>query len=233
MSWIATTAISVHQLQTCLEQAFFGEGIADLNGRALFLGGIAEFGRGHGGAMNAVAPGLGAEINYRKADAFGLGVKNPIGPGEADRHGIDQNVAVIARVEIHLAADGRHAEGISIATDAGDDARYEMPGLRMIRGAEAQGIECRDGSRPHGEDIAQNTSNAGGGPLIGFDERRVVMAFHLENDRIAIAEIDHAGVFARSLDNAGAGGRQGLAAISWRICTSSARSTWRRKSQAR
>jgi hypothetical protein len=49
----------------------FRERIADLHGRALLLGALAEFGRRHGGAVDAVAAGLGAEIDDRHADAGG------------------------------------------------------------------------------------------------------------------------------------------------------------------
>jgi hypothetical protein len=65
-----------HQFEAGFEQALFGEGVADLHGRALFLDVVVEFGRGHGGAADAVAAGLGAEIDDRQADALGLGVED-------------------------------------------------------------------------------------------------------------------------------------------------------------
>ena len=88
--------------------------------------------------MDAVAAGLGAEIDDRIPDAGRRGVEDLVRPGEADRHGVDQDVAVVARVEADAAADGRHAEGIAVAADAGDDARDEMARLRVLRLAEAQ-----------------------------------------------------------------------------------------------
>ena len=62
-----------HQFEAGFEQAFFGERVADLHGRALFLDLVVEFGRRHGRAADAVAAGLGAEIDDRQADALGLG----------------------------------------------------------------------------------------------------------------------------------------------------------------
>jgi hypothetical protein len=76
MSWIAMTAPVCHQLQAGFQQALFGEGVADLHGGALFLDGVVEFGRGHGRAADAVAAGLGAEIDDRQADAGGGGVED-------------------------------------------------------------------------------------------------------------------------------------------------------------
>jgi hypothetical protein len=74
MSWMAMTAPVCHQLEAGFQQAFFGERVADLNGGALFLDGFVELGRGHGRAADAVAAGLGAEIDHRQADALGFRV---------------------------------------------------------------------------------------------------------------------------------------------------------------
>ena len=70
--------------------------------------------------MDAVTAGLRAEIDDFVADPARLGVENLIGLGDAHRHGVDENIAVIAFVEIRRAADGRHPETIAIGTDPGD-----------------------------------------------------------------------------------------------------------------
>jgi hypothetical protein len=69
----------LHQLEAGFQQALFGERVADLNRRALFLDGVVEFGRRHGRAADAVAAGLGAEIDHRQADALGLGQEDRVG----------------------------------------------------------------------------------------------------------------------------------------------------------
>ena len=46
--------------------------------------------------------------------------------------------------------------------------------------------------------------------LIGLDEGGVVVALDLEDDRLAVADIDDAGILARAADHARPGGRQGL-----------------------
>ena len=113
----------LHQFQAGFQQAFFGERITDLNRGALFFDRVVEFRRGHGRAADAVAAGLGAEIDDGKADAFGLGQEDRVGFGKAGGEGIDQAVAVVAGMELDFAADGRNAEGVAVAADAGDDAR--------------------------------------------------------------------------------------------------------------
>ena len=62
-------------------------------------------------------------------------------------------------------------------------------------------VERRDRPRAHGKNIAQNAADAGGRALIGLDERRMIVAFHLESHRQAIADIDHAGILTRPLQN--------------------------------
>ena len=128
--------------------------------------------------------------------------------GEADRHGVDQDVAVIARVEADRAADRRHAEGIAVAADAGDDAGDEMAGPRMVGRAEAQSVEAGDRPRAHGEDVAQDAADAGRRALIGLDEGGMVVALHLEDAGVPVADVDDAGILARPLDHPGRLGRQ-------------------------
>jgi hypothetical protein len=103
----------------------------------------------------------------------------------------------------------------------------------MIRRAEAQRVHRRDGPRAHGEDIAQDAADAGGRALVGLDVGGVVVALHLEDDAIAVADIDDAGVLAGPWITRGPVGRQGSSATSSRICRSSARSTWPRRCRVR
>ena len=113
---------------------------------------------------------------------------------------LTENVGVVACVEIDLAADRRHADAVAVAADAGDHAGEQDSACADGRAAaEAQRIERRDRARAHGEDVAQDAADAGGRALIGLDERRVVVAFHLERHGQPAADIDDAGVFSRPL----------------------------------
>ncbi|MCY1228471.1 hypothetical protein D9M72_407900 [compost metagenome] len=78
----------------------------------------------------------------------------------------------------------------------------------MIRRAEAERIHRSNRTGAHGEDVAQDAADTGRRALVGLDIGRVVVALHLEDDAVAIIDIDHAGVFARPLDDARAFGRQ-------------------------
>src|SRR3546814_5535621 len=78
--------------------------------------------------------------------------------------------------------------------------------LRMVRAAETQRVEVGDRARAHGEDVAQYAADPGRRALIGFDIRRVVVAFHLEDGGELLAaragtDVDHAGIFAGAADH--------------------------------
>ena len=201
-------AALVHDLEAGLEQQLFRERIADLHGRAFGFRVLAEFRRGHRGAVDAVAAGLRAEIDDRHADAGGGRVENLVLLRDAHRHGVDEVVAVVARMEAHRAAHGRHAKRIAVAADAGDHAGHQMPRLGMLGIAEGERIEAGDRPRAHGEHVAQDAADAGGGALIGLDVARVVVALHLEHASQAVADVDDAGILARPLDHMRALGRQ-------------------------
>ena len=217
--------VLLHQLEAGLDEQLFGERVADLHGRALLVGFVVELGRRHGGAVDAVAAGLGADVDDRQADALGGRVEDLVGAGEADAHGVDEDVVVVALVEVGLPADRRHADAIAVAADAGDDAVDEVARLGVVGRAEAQRVEVGDGARAHGEHVAHDAADAGGGALVGLDVARVVVALHLEDDAVAVAEVDDAGILAGALDHLLAGRRQRASATRARICRSSARST--------
>ena len=158
-----------HQFQARLDQQLFGEGIADLHGRALGVGILAEVRARHGRAMDAVAAGLRPDIDDRVADAAGGRIEDLVLIGDADGHRVDQDIAVIGGVEIHLAADRRHADAIAVAADAVDDAADQVAHLGVIGPAEAQRVHVGDGACAHREHIAQNAADAGRRALIGLD----------------------------------------------------------------
>jgi hypothetical protein len=79
-----------------------------------------------------------------------------------------------------------------------------------VGSAEAQTVEERDRPRAHGDDVAQDSADAGGCALERLDRRRVIVALDLERDRLALAEIDDARVLARPLEDARAVARKAL-----------------------
>jgi hypothetical protein len=78
-------------------------------------------------------------------------------------------------VEVYFAADGRNADAIAVAADAGDDSGDEVLHLRMV-GRPKRARSCWRRPRAHGEDVAQDAAHAGRGALIGLDVGGVVVA---------------------------------------------------------
>ena len=102
---------------------------------------------------------------------------------DADAHRVDQRVLGEARVEVDLAANGRHAEAVAVVADAGHDAVEQVPVAGLVERAEAQRVEQRDRPRAHGEDVAHDAADAGRRALVRLDGARMVVRLDLEDDR--------------------------------------------------
>ncbi len=119
--------------------------------------------------MDAVAAGIGAG---EEDDCAGLGRarrEQRVGAGEPDTHRVDQRVAGVSVVELHFAADGRDAEAVAVAADAGDDVLEQIALARIVEAAEAQRIEQRDRPRAHREDVAHDAADARRRALVRLD----------------------------------------------------------------
>ncbi len=160
--------------------------------------------------MDAVAASFGADIDHGLADAARSRIEDAVRRREAHAHRVDQDVVVVASVEIGLPAHRRHADAIAVIADARDHTRHEMPRLRVIRRAKAQRIQVGNRPSAHGEDVAHDAADPGRCALVRLDIGGMVVALHLENGSEPPAEINDAGILARSLDDALASGRQGL-----------------------
>ncbi len=199
---------AVEQLERALEQLLLLEGIAHLNGRPPILAAlrvvVIELGRGeHRGAADAVAAGRGAEEDHDVAGAGRRAAHEALAPGEPKGHRVHQAVLLVGRLEVHLAADRRHADRVAVVPDAGHRPVEQVAhtvALASAAGqlAEAQRVEHGDGPRADREDVAQDAPDARGGALERLDRAWVVVRLHLECADQAAADVDGAGVLARS-----------------------------------
>src|SRR5690349_8234329 len=76
-----------------------------------------------------------------------------------------------------------------------------MPRLGMFRRAERQRVEAGDRARAHREDVAQDAADTRCRALIRLDVTWVIVAFHLEDHGLSIADIDYAGILTRALNH--------------------------------
>ncbi len=117
----------------------------------------------------------------------------------AHAHRVDERVAVVGLGEDDFAANRGDAEAVAIAADAPDDAIEQVLVLRVVRRAEAEGIEDGDRVGAHREDVADDAADTGRGALVRLDSRRVVVRFDLHHDAEAVADVDGARVFRAHL----------------------------------
>ncbi len=202
----ADDRVGLHQLEARLEEQLLGERVADLHGRALLFRLLVELGGRHRRAVDAVAPRLRADVDHRIADAGRFSLEDHPLARDPESEDVDEDVAVVRRMERGLAADRRDADAVAVAGDPADDAVDEVLHARRVERSEPERVERRDRARAHGEDVAEDPADAGRRPLVGLDERRVVVRLHLECGEPAVADVDHAGVLARPLHDARPGG---------------------------
>src|SRR5256886_10671896 len=90
--------------------------------------------------FRSIAAGFRADVNHGIAGAFGFGKDEIFLARDAERQGVDQRILRIARLEGHFAADGRHAETVSVAADSADDAVEDAAVSRrfFVRGVPAR-----------------------------------------------------------------------------------------------
>ena len=244
-SWTADHEATGDELERRLDQQLLRERVADLDGRfesccpafptegeATLLSHRPEVcprtWRGqHRGAADPVAARRRAVQHHEVADAVGRGPGQHPVLEQPDRHHVDQRVALVRRVEHELAAHRRHADAVAVAADAAHDAVDEVPGPRVGRVAEAQGVEDRDRTRAHREHVAQDPADAGRRALVRLDRGRVVVRLDLERDREPVADRDHARLLPHPGDDVAARRRAASRAAAASSCTSSARSTSR------
>ena len=118
---------------------------------------------------------------------------------------------VITGHKIYLTTHSGHPEAVAVVADAFHHTADEAAHARVVGRAEAQAVERGDGAGAHGENIAVDTAHTGGSTLIGFDGRRVVVAFDFKNATEIIADVDQAGIlFTGAHEQAFAAAGQGF-----------------------
>ena len=191
--------LGVEQLEAGLDEALLLEGVAHLDAGPLGVVGrrllAAEAGRGqHADPADAVAAGARTEEHGQVARTRCDAEHETLGRQRAHAEHVDQRVLGVAGVERQLAPDRGHADRVPVARDAADDA-LDQPTLPGVVGRpEEERVHDGQGSRPHGEDVAQDAADPGGRALVGLDGGRMVVALDPDGHRDAVAGVDHARV---------------------------------------
>ena len=143
----------------------------------------------------------------------------PFQGNQANAHGVDQGVLVIATVKIDFSAHGGDAQAFAIVGNAADSPLEEPSAALQAQVPEAQGIEDGHRPRPHGKDIANNPPHSGGGAVVGLHRRGVVVALNLKGNSQPFAGADYPGILPGALNHLGPLGGQSLEQVAGMLIT--------------
>ena len=116
----ADNCSSLHRFKTSFQQQFFEERITNLDVRTLLLRAFLELFARHGGAVNAVASGLSANVDHRIAFTCRARVENLVAANQSQREGIHQRIAGVAALKLGLASEVGHAKAVAIGGNSAD-----------------------------------------------------------------------------------------------------------------
>ena len=111
-------------------------------------------------------------------------------------------------MKAHFAAHGWHAKRVAVTANAFDHAFDQIRRLGVAGHTKRKCVHRGDGAGAHGKHITQDAAHTRGRPLMRFDITGVVVALHLEDHRLPIADIHHACVFTRAANDLRASGGQ-------------------------
>ena len=168
------------QLQRGLEQQLLRERIADLHARQVVRALCRHVLRGKRCALDAVLARGTAHDVHRVARTARFRRNDVVRLHDADRHGVDERIRLVAGVEIHLSPDHGDAEAVAVIADALHHAGQQPARAVLREVAEPEAVELGNGAGAHREDVAVDAPDAGGRTLVGLDGRGVVVRFDLE-----------------------------------------------------
>ena len=187
---------ALDQLQRRLDQELLGERVADLDRRPLGRVVVGELGaREDARPADPIAPGRRAVEDDEVPGPGCHGARQVALLEQPDRHDVDERVCGIGGVEDELAADGRDTDAVAVTAD--DDAVDEVADPRPTGVAEPERVEDGDRAGTHGEDVAQDPTDAGRRALVRLDRAGVVVALQLEGDGEPVPDRDDARVLSR------------------------------------
>src|SRR5207248_7333754 len=127
--------------------------------------------------------GLVYDIADRIYNAEGSSAQQLIVTQNAEAENINQRVAFETFIEINFAADRWDADAISVMRDAGNDTGEE-PAIggdiwtAIGNRPEPERVQAKLRPSAHGENVADNSTDAGSCPLERFDRAGVIVTFH-------------------------------------------------------
>ena len=123
----------LHGFEAGLEEQLLEEGVAHLDVGALLLGALGELLGGHGGAVDAIAAGLGSDIEDGISNPCRFCIKDLVFADEAEGEGVEERVSGVAGLETGFSAKVGDAEAVAVAGDAVGRRRWRPGGFWRSR----------------------------------------------------------------------------------------------------
>src|SRR5207237_9751089 len=148
--------------------------------------------RREGGAGPTGATGFGSDIEHRISDAAGGAAHQLIVTQNAETENVHQRITFETFVEINFAADRWDADAISVMCDSGNHTGKEPAiggDIWTAAGdrAEPERVQAKLRPSAHGENVADNSTEAGRCALGRLDRDRVIVTFLFVRGRRADA----------------------------------------------
>ncbi len=133
-------------------------------------------------------------------------------PDQPERDDVDQHVVVERLVDVHVAAEIRHADRVPVGGDAVDHALRDVAAVRILEPAETQRVGEADHLGAHAQHVAHDPADPGRRAFERHHLRGVVVRLVRDHDAVALAlplaEMQDAGIFGRPLHHGRPFGRQ-------------------------
>ena len=219
--------VGLHELEAGLEQELLGERIARPAPSAASPRRVAS----NSADASRLAPWMPSrpvrEPTYMTGlpDARRRRAEDAVARRDAEREGVHQDVVVVARVEVDLAADGRHADAVAVVPDAADDAAHEVRRARVVEAPKRSESRLAIGRAPMVKMSRRMPPTPVAAPWNGSTNDGMVVALDLEDRGEPVADVDRAGVLARALQHLRARRRQLAQVARASSCRSSAPTT--------
>src|SRR5207248_4203268 len=173
-------AVELVELQAGFAEQLLEEWVPDLDRGTPGGRSFIHLHRSEGRAVDAVAAGVGTDQQHDVAGAVGLCMPQPLVRHQPNAHRIDNRVVGVTAIEVDLATDRRTAEAIAVAADARDDTLEQVTIAPPFQRTEAQGVDNRNGTWPHGKSVAKDAAHTGGGTLVALDRRWMNVRLYLD-----------------------------------------------------
>ena len=187
------------ELETALDEHFFGERVPDLHrgafGGAALIEGLTGKNRC---STDSIATGSCTKENDLVPRTTSAREVKILVPENAKGQSVHQRVVLINGVKPGFATNVGQTQTVAIETNSTHHSGCDAGGVGVSERSKAQSVHHRHRPCAHGNNVANNSAHTGGCALEGLDEAGVIVAFNLEGNCPAFADVNNPSVFSHA-----------------------------------